>query len=245
MVGKTKGLSRREVLQQGGATLALMTAAKAAFPSGALAQGAGPETKAAKLGFIALALAFFAKFEGMFSRVWLAGTYMVGFVALIGLRLVLVGVVRHWTSAGRLDRRAVVVGGGDAGETLIEAIKAQKDSDVHVVGVFDDRGDERSPTTLAGRTKLGTVDDLVEFARRTRVDLVIFSLPISAEVRILQMLKKLWVLPVDIRLAAHSKLRWPWRYGSRCSRARLRYQLCFHRVTGTCTKCCSVMWPPC
>jgi Undecaprenyl-phosphate glucose phosphotransferase len=37
---------------------------------------------------------------------------------------------------------------------------------------------------------------------------VIFSLPISAEARILQMLKKLWVLPVDIRLAAHSnKLR--------------------------------------
>src|SRR6202040_3619369 len=38
----------------------------------------------------------------------------------------------------------------------------------------------------------------------TRVDLVIFSLPISAEGRILQMLKKLWVLPVDIRLSAHS-----------------------------------------
>src|SRR6202012_2680124 len=56
--------------------------------------------------------------------------------------------------------------------------------------------------------KLGTVDNLVEFARQTRVDLVIFSMPISAEARILQMLKKLWVLPLDIRLAAHSnKLR--------------------------------------
>ena len=61
---------------------------------------------------------------------------------------------------------------------------------------------------VAGERKLGTVDDLVEFGRRTRVDLVIFSLPISAESRILQMLKKLWVLPVDIRLAAHAnKLR--------------------------------------
>jgi Undecaprenyl-phosphate glucose phosphotransferase len=158
--------------------------------------------------FIAMGAAFFAKFEGMFSRVWLAGLYIVGFIALIGLRIVLAGIVRHWTREGRLDRRAVVVGGGEAGESLIEAIKAQADSDVHVVGVFDDRGDDRSPNTLAGRQKLGTVDDLVEFARRTRVDLVIFSLPISAEVRILQMLKKLWVLPVDIRLAAHSnKLR--------------------------------------
>jgi hypothetical protein len=37
---------------------------------------------------------------------------------------------------------------------------------------------------------------------------VLFSLPISAESRILQMLKKLWVLPVDIRLSAHTnKLR--------------------------------------
>ena len=52
--------------------------------------------------------------------------------------------------------------------------------------------------------KLGTVDDLIEFRRRTRVDLVIFSLPVSAEGRILQMLKKLWVLPLDIRLAAHT-----------------------------------------
>src|SRR5262245_46175277 len=158
--------------------------------------------------FIAMGAAFFAKFEGMFSRVWLAGLYIVGFIALIGLRIVLAGIVRHWTREGRLDRRAVVVGGGEAGESLIEAIKAQRDSDVHVVGVFDDRSDERSPDTLAGRHKLGTVDDLVEFARRTRVDLVIFSLPISAEARILQMLKKLWILPVDIRLAAHSnKLR--------------------------------------
>jgi Undecaprenyl-phosphate glucose phosphotransferase len=69
--------------------------------------------------------------------------------------------------------------------------------------LFDDRNDERSPDTIGGLRKLGTVDDLVEFARRTRIDLVIFSLPISAEERILQMLSKLWVLPVDIRLAAH------------------------------------------
>jgi Undecaprenyl-phosphate glucose phosphotransferase len=55
---------------------------------------------------------------------------------------------------------------------------------------------------------MGTVDDLVEYARRTKLDLVVFTLPISAEKRILQMLAKLWVLPIDIRLSAHaSKLR--------------------------------------
>src|SRR5262249_36265475 len=92
--------------------------------------------------------------------------------------------------------------------TRIRAIYAQRDSDVRIIGMFDDRGDARSQASIAGHQKLGTVDELVEFARKTRIDLVIFALPISAESPILQMLSKLWVLPVDIRLAAHSnKLR--------------------------------------
>jgi Undecaprenyl-phosphate glucose phosphotransferase len=157
---------------------------------------------------IAMSVSFLAKAGDQFSRVWLASFYVVGLITLILWRRALFLLVRRWTRQGRLERRAVVVGGGEAGESLIEAIKAQRDSDVQIVGVFDDRGDDRAPLTLAGRHKLGTVDDLVEFARRTRIDLVIFSLPVSAESRILQMLKKLWVLPVDIRLAAHSnKLR--------------------------------------
>jgi Undecaprenyl-phosphate glucose phosphotransferase len=157
---------------------------------------------------IVIGVSFFAKAGDQFSRVWLASFYVIGLMALLGFRRVLFLMVRRWTREGRLTRRTAVVGGGEAGEALIEALARQRESDVRVVGLFDDRGDDRSPQTLAGGRKLGTVDDLVEFARRTRVDLVIFSLPISAESRILQMLKKLWVLPVDIRLSAHSnKLR--------------------------------------
>jgi Undecaprenyl-phosphate glucose phosphotransferase len=157
---------------------------------------------------VVISMSYFAKAGDEFSRVWLGSFYVFGLAALIGFRRALFLRVRHWTKQGRLDRRTVVVGADERGESLINAILAQCDNDVRIVGVFDDRGDDRSPTTVAGRQKLGTVDDLVEFARRTRIDLVIFSLPISAEGRILQMLKKLWVLPVDIRLAAHSnKLR--------------------------------------
>jgi Undecaprenyl-phosphate glucose phosphotransferase len=153
---------------------------------------------------VLVAIVFFAQLGGMYSRLWLTSYYGIGLFALYGSRLFLFGIVRRWTREGRLDRRAVVVGGGAPGEHLVTALDRQRDSDVHLVGVFDDRGDDRAPTACAGLQKLGTVDDLVEFARRTRVDLVIFSLPISAETRILQMLKKLWVLPVDIRLSAHT-----------------------------------------
>src|SRR4051795_8428172 len=153
---------------------------------------------------VLVAVVFFAQLGGMYSRLWLSAYYGIGLFTLYGTRLFVFGIVRRWTREGRLDRRAVVVGGGDPGEHLVTALDRQKDSDVRLVGVFDDRGDDRAPMACAGLHKLGTVDDLVEFARKTRVDLVIFSLPISAESRILQMLKKLWVLPVDIRLSAHT-----------------------------------------
>jgi Undecaprenyl-phosphate glucose phosphotransferase len=158
---------------------------------------------------IAISMSFFAKAGDQFSRVWLGMFYVLGLFALTAFRRGLFLLVRRWTREGRLDRRTVVVGADANGETLIDSLASQRDSDVRVIGVFDDRGDARSSASCAGIPKLGTVDDLVEFARNTRVDLVIFSLPVSAEARILQMLKKLWVLPVDIRLSAHTnKLRY-------------------------------------
>jgi Undecaprenyl-phosphate glucose phosphotransferase len=111
--------------------------------------------------------------------------------------------VRHWASTGRLTRRVIIVGGGREGETLVRAIHAEAHSDLRICGVFDDRAGDRSPPVVAGIPKLGTVDDLVRFTRRTRVDLILVSLPLTAEERVLQMVRKLWVLPVDVRLAAH------------------------------------------
>jgi len=153
---------------------------------------------------IVIGASFFAKAGDMFSRVWLGTFYFSGLAALVMSRKALFYLVRRWTRKGRLTRRAVIVGGGDPGAHLIEQLRQQKESDVEIIGLFDDRGDDRSGADCAGQRKLGAVDDLIEFGRRTRVDLVIFSLSISAEERILQMLKKLWVLPLDIRLAAHA-----------------------------------------
>src|SRR6476619_418452 len=66
-----RGLSRRQFLKATGGTAALLAAAKLNFPAGAFAQGAGPEVKAAKLGFIALTDAaplFVAKEKGIFAK---------------------------------------------------------------------------------------------------------------------------------------------------------------------------------
>src|SRR5690606_26720335 len=52
------------------------------------------------------------------------------------------------------------------------------------------------------------ISELVDFGRIAHVDLLIVSLPLTAESRLLQLMKQLWILPVDIRLSAHTnKLR--------------------------------------
>jgi Undecaprenyl-phosphate glucose phosphotransferase len=156
----------------------------------------------------ALAFVFFAKLEGVYSRVWLLSWYMAALGSLLVERGFVSMVTRRLTLYGRLDRRVAVVGGGPDCERLLTDLSSQRDSDLRIYGVFDDRIGDRASDVIAGYPKLGTVDDLVVFARHARLDLVIFAMPITAESRLLQMLRKLWVLPVDIRLAAHSnKLR--------------------------------------
>jgi Undecaprenyl-phosphate glucose phosphotransferase len=147
---------------------------------------------------------FFLKLEGVFSRVFFAGWFFGGFALLIASRIGFAVAVRHFTQQGRLERRTVIVGGGENGETLLRALREQGEGDLKICGVFDDRTDDRSPNSIAGYPKLGSVDDLVEYARKFRIDLVIFTIPLIAESRVLQMMSKVNVLPVDIRLSAHT-----------------------------------------
>lgn len=157
---------------------------------------------------LSLAVLFLLKQGETFSRVWFLAWFFTSLAILALSRTLVYVIAAGMTRRGQLDRRAVIVGGGEDGERLLLEPGLHKDGDLHILGVFDDRDDQRVPDLVAGYPKLGTVDDLVSFARRTRIDLVIVALPVVAEDRVLAMLRKLWVLPVDIRLAAHSnKLR--------------------------------------
>ncbi|MEO8758780.1 MAG: undecaprenyl-phosphate glucose phosphotransferase [Devosia sp.] len=157
---------------------------------------------------VLMSLVFLLKSSELVSRVWLVGWFVAGALVLVLFRLSLRALVMQWTREGRLKRRTVIVGGGHDAEVLVESIEKSAGADVRMLGVFDDRNDERSPESVASLPKLGRVADLLEFARQSRVDLVIVSMPLSAEKRVLEMLTQLWVLPVDIRLSAHmSKLR--------------------------------------
>lgn len=151
-----------------------------------------------------LAAVFFLQIGAEYSRVWLALWYFSGLAALLIFRTAVSLFVRHWAKSGLLDRRAVIVGAGPAAEKLVKALEASSNTDIRICGIFDDRADDRVSKSVSGYPMLGNVSELVDFGRKTRVDLLIVSLPITAENRLLQILKKLWVLPVDIHLSAHT-----------------------------------------
>jgi Undecaprenyl-phosphate glucose phosphotransferase len=139
---------------------------------------------------------------------WLGLCYGIGLGTIAASRLMLRHFLILWTKAGRLVKRAVIVGGGPLAEELINVLQDNDAADIHICGVFDDRDDDRSPQSLAGCPKLGTVDNLVAFSRAARIDTIIMTLPITAEKRLLEIIKKLSILPVDIRLSAYaSKIR--------------------------------------
>jgi Undecaprenyl-phosphate glucose phosphotransferase len=156
---------------------------------------------------VLVAAAFFFKAGEEYSRFWVGLWYALGLGGLLASRVATRLVATSWAKSGRLDRRAVIVGGGEPAAALIRALEASRSANIRIVGLFDDRGAERIGI-VANYPVLGSFDDLAGIAREKKVDLVIVALPLTAENRLLHLLKKLWVLPVDVRVSAlSSRLR--------------------------------------
>ena len=143
------------------------------------------------------------------SRNWLLTWSVAGFFAFIAVRFIISSVLHSWNTNGQFNRRAVIVGGGEPAERVVAALASSHNPGVSIVGFFDDRDDVRVGEKAHNIQKLGGIDDLIDFARATRVDCLIMTLPVTAEERLLQLLSRLWILPVDIRLSAQGqKLRY-------------------------------------
>jgi Undecaprenyl-phosphate glucose phosphotransferase len=162
------------------------------------------------LVFCLSALAMFALKSGeSISRAWFSSWAVSGLVLFIAGRFLIAALLRYFNQNGAFNRRAVLVGGGVNADTVIATLENSHDTGVSLVGIFDDRNDERSPDDTRGLKKLGTINDLIDFVRSTRVDTLIITLPVVAEERLLTILSQLWILPVDIRLSAQGqKLRY-------------------------------------
>ncbi|MEM6439380.1 MAG: exopolysaccharide biosynthesis polyprenyl glycosylphosphotransferase [Pseudomonadota bacterium] len=104
----------------------------------------------------------------------------------------------------RGERAAILIGGGEGARRLVAGLAAPRAPRLRLAGIFDDREEDREPAA-PGVPRLGSVDEVIAFARAAEVDLIVMTLPLTAERRILSLLRRLWVLPAEIRLSAYSQ----------------------------------------
>jgi len=146
-----------------------------------------------------IALAYFTQTSVAFSRAFAIGWFTLSLAGFILVRLLVLVQIDGWRKAGRLARTVAIVGAGDAGQHLIRQIETQARQQYHIVGVFDDEW-ERLPDSVVGYKVLGSVDDLVRMVRNYPVDEVLVAVPWKSTSYLMDLIKKLKVLPNDVKL---------------------------------------------
>lgn len=157
------------------------------------------------VAFVALISAIlFLKIGTDVSRVWLASWYLGGVLALFAERYVAAWIIRACAKTGRLYQRAVIYGAGSVTADVIAKLEADTDSIVRIAGIFDDRADDRAPRHIAGYPRLGGLKELLAMSRVTRLDLVIVAIPLAAEDRLTNVVRRISILPADIKMPARA-----------------------------------------
>ena len=146
-----------------------------------------------------IALAYFTRTSVAFSRAFAIGWFALSLAGFILMRLLVLVQIDGWRRGGRLARNIAIIGAGDAGEHLIRQIETQARQQYHIAGVFDDEW-QRLPDSIVGHKVRGSVDDLVHFVRKYPVDEVLVAVPWKSTGYLQDLIKKLKVLPNDVKL---------------------------------------------
>lgn len=117
-----------------------------------------------------------------------------------GLRLATSLRIRRLAKTGAVEHRIAIVGGADEVVPVIREIERDHHRGRRFCGFFDDRRDARSPAVVAGRHKGGRLDDLIAMARKAEIDTVVIALRRVSHRRLMELVTRLSVLPIDLRV---------------------------------------------
>lgn len=147
-----------------------------------------------------LLVAFITKTSETFSRGWVLACIGAAIGMQMAGRWFLDIAMQRRPHGSHFARNIVIVGAGNEGQQLVAKLRQSPDKSIVLRGVFDDRK-SRISRTLNGVNILGTSDDLLRFARKVRVDVVLIALPLDAERRLQMLFHKLKGVALDVRLS--------------------------------------------
>ncbi|MBB4153021.1 Undecaprenyl-phosphate glucose phosphotransferase [Sphingomonas jinjuensis] len=148
-----------------------------------------------------LTLAFFLKASEDFSRGWTILWFALGTGGLVMVRGAGVLWSRSLKSRGVFNQRVAILGTGAPADKLAEYILSNPRLTIDLVGCFDDRSSSRGMAATHVVPHLGDLDALVARVRAGGIDQVIIALPHATERRVREIVARLSMLPVLIRLA--------------------------------------------
>ncbi len=148
-----------------------------------------------------ITLGFLLKSSESISRGWALGWFAGGGMTLLALRLISTLWVRRLKSRGTFNQRVAIFGAGVQGERFAEYVLNHDRLTISLIGFFDDRRDGRVAASAANVPVLGNLSALISMIRDGRIDQVVVALPWAAEDRLQQVVSRLALTPVKIRLA--------------------------------------------
>jgi putative colanic acid biosynthesis UDP-glucose lipid carrier transferase len=136
--------------------------------------------------------AFITKTSSAYSRVVSLGWFLGAPLLLCTSRLAGRLVVRHLRAQGRNVRNVAILGATQSAEKLCDSIAARPWMGMQLGGLYDDRSQGRRHKFRTEHCPyMGTVDDLIQDARKGKVDIVYIALPLRAEARVGEVLRAL------------------------------------------------------
>lgn len=148
-----------------------------------------------------ITLGFLLKSSDAVSRGWALGWFAGGAGALLTLRAASTMWVRRLKNQGTFNQRVAIFGAGPQGARFADYVQSHDRLTITLIGFFDDRRDGRVAATAANVPVLGNLSALISMIRDGRVDQVVVALPWSAETRLQEVVSRLALTPVRVRLA--------------------------------------------
>jgi Undecaprenyl-phosphate glucose phosphotransferase len=148
-----------------------------------------------------MTLGFMLKASDAVTRGWALGWFVGGGLVLLLSRGATTIWVRRLRNRGTFNQRVAIFGAGPQGTRFADYVQSHDRLTITLVGFFDDRRDGRVPAIASNVPVRGNLSDMVAMIRKGAIDQVVVALPWSAEERLQQVVSRLALTPVKIRLA--------------------------------------------
>jgi len=145
------------------------------------------------LTFFGYATGYLDAFPSDVMQSWMALTPVMMFLGHCLLRL----CMRQSLEGGTHRKKAVIAGMGELGARLAREIQASPYLGIEINGFFDDRCASRL-STIEGVPLIGRIDTLSDYARKTGLNIIYITLPMTTQPRILKLLDDLRDTTVSI-----------------------------------------------